>query len=306
MTIKISVIIATRNRADYLRKAIESLVHQTLDTKAYEIIVVDNDSQDETKQVVKEFDSLVSLHYIFESIIGLSKARNTGWKKAQGEYIAFIDDDAIADPEWLERYIEAFDKLGQNVGLIGGRVELILELPKPEWLPSELLAIFSAYHYGDQPVVLSKEQWLSACNLALPRKVLDSAHGFREDLGRTGKKMRAGGEVYLKYQIDEFGLQSVYHPDIIVHHHVPSSRLTKKWFHHAAYWQGKSQAVMLNPSERPLAIGEKLRLSVTKILWILPRFGAMIITTNPARRFKRWFQVIETTGFISGLFYKYS
>jgi glycosyltransferase involved in cell wall biosynthesis len=304
MTIKISVIIATRNRASYLRKVITSLVHQTLDVKKYEIIVVDNDSQDETRQVVGEFDSSINLHYIFEPVVGLSRARNTGWKNAQGEYIAFIDDDATADREWLERYIQAFVEFGQNVGLMGGKVELIWEAPKPDWLSPELLSFLSYYRYGDKPVVLDKEQWLSACNLALPKLVLMVADGFREDLGRKGKILRAGGEAYLRHQINECGLQSIYHPDIIVHHHVTPNKLTKKWFRRAAYWQGRSHAIMLDAFEKPLAFEEKIRLSFTRVLWIAPRVVLMIIATNPANRFRRWFQVIETVGFLSGLFSK--
>jgi glycosyltransferase involved in cell wall biosynthesis len=304
MPIKISVVIATRNRADYLRKALESLAHQTLDPIHYEIIVVDNGSQDETRRVVEKYDTSATLRYIFEPIIGLSRARNTGWKNAQGEIIALIDDDAIASAEWLEKYVLAFEEFGENVGLMGGRIELIWETPKPSWLPSELLGFFSFYRYADKPIILDKEQWLSACNLAFPRRVIQDVGGFREDLGRIGNKLRAGGEAYLRCQVDERGLQTIYHPDIIVHHHVSSNKLTKNWFQRAAYWQGKSHANMLNPSNQPLTFGEKIRLSLARALWIIPRVGVMIVAINPARRFRRWFQVIETIGFLSGLFSK--
>jgi glycosyltransferase involved in cell wall biosynthesis len=304
MTTQISVVVATRNRAGYLRKAIESLVHQSLDPKAYEIIVVDNGSQDETKLVVEEFGSFTNLHYVFEPKVGLSRARNTGWKNAQGEYIALLDDDAIADFGWLEKYLQAFDKFGQNAGLIGGRVELIWEAPKPDWMPSELLGFLSFYHYADIPVVLDKKQWLSACSLAFPRRVIQDVGGFREDLGREGNSLRAGGEEYLRRQIEESHLQSIYYPDAVVHHHVASYRLSKKWFMNAAYWQGRSYATILNPPEKPLQFGEKIKLGFAKILWISPRIIVMIFAANPAGRFRRWFQVIESTGFISGLFFK--
>ena len=106
----------------------------------------------------------------------------------------------------------------------------------------------------------------------------------------------------MRYQIDKLSLQSIYHPDIIVHHHVSSNRLTKKWFRGAAYWAGKSHAILLNPSENPLSFSKKIILSFSKVLWITPRVGAMIIATNQASRFRRWLQLIETVGFISGLF----
>ena len=225
---------------------------------------------------------------------------------ACGEYIAFIDDDAIANPDWLEKIVEAFDQFGKNIGLIGGRVELIWEAPKPVWLPMELLGIFSSYHYSDEPVMLNKEQWLSACNLAIRKQLLSAAHGFREDLGRKGNTMLASEEGYLRNQIDEWNLPSYYHPDIIVHHHVNGGRLTKKWFQNAAYWQGKSQAIMLSPNQRPLMLTKKLRLSIEKFLWIMPRIFLMLFTTNPSGRFRRWFQLIETIGYVTGLFSKSS
>ena len=302
MNIRISVIIATRNRANYLKKVIGSLAHQTVPSMEYEIIVVDNDSHDNTKSVLEEFSYLENLRVIFEPVIGLSKSRNSGWKSAKGEYIAFIDDDAVANPNWLEKYIEAFDQLGDNIGLIGGRVELIWEAPKPDWLPTELLGIFSSYHYSDNPVALKKDQWLSACNLAIRKQLLSAAHGFREDLGRKGSTLLASEESYLRNQIDKWDLLSYYYPDIIVHHHVNVNKLTKKWFQNAAYWQGKSQAIILNPTGQPLKLAEKVKLSVKRALWITPRVFLMLFTTNSANRYRRWFQLIETTGYVVGLF----
>jgi glycosyltransferase involved in cell wall biosynthesis len=301
---RISAIIATRNRATYLRKAIESLGCQTLNPGLYEIIVVDNGSQDNTKQVVEEFAALPNLRYFFEPVPGCSRARNTGWKNAQGEIIAFMDDDAIAHPEWLARYISAFDHYGASAGSIGGKVELIWEAPKPAWLSPRLLGILSVYHYSDEMVVLNQEQWLSICNLAYPSEVLKKANGLREDLGRQGDNLRASAENFLRQQTDDWGLVTVYHPDILVHHHIPSSRLTKKWFKNAAFWQGKSEAIMLYPVGRPSAVKEKLILSIKKIIWIMPRFVLMLVAIDPAERFRRWFQIVEASGFIAGLFSK--
>lgn len=298
MNPQISVIVATRNRAGYLRKAIVSLIRQSLDSKEYEIIVVDNGSQDETKLVIEEFSSADNLHYIFEPVMGLSRARNTGWRNAQGEYIVFMDDDAIADRECLKGYFEFFHEFGHNIGLVGGKVELIWESPRPVWLPSESLGIFSAYHYGNEPIALNKDQWLSACNLAIPKKILSVVNGFREDLGRTGNLLLAGGEIYLRYQIDELGLKVFYHPNIIVHHHVSSNKLTKKWFRNAAFSQGQSEARMLKPLNKSLPFGKRIKLSLSKTFWMVPRFGLMLLAVNPARRFRRMLQVIETTGFI--------
>ena len=98
-----SVVVPTLNRADSLRSAIESLLSQ--DTSLpYEIIVVDNDSSDRTRDVVESFMKKAHgrLRYVFEGVPGLSVARNAGIAAANGEVVAFIDDDAMASPDWLE------------------------------------------------------------------------------------------------------------------------------------------------------------------------------------------------------------
>src|SRR2546430_8014065 len=99
--IKISAIICTFKRPDYLRHALRSLCNQTLSREDYEIIVVDNAVEAEAEQVVREFqDGKINLRYVTEPEVGLSRARNTGLKVAAGRYVAYIDDDARADAQW--------------------------------------------------------------------------------------------------------------------------------------------------------------------------------------------------------------
>ena len=100
---KISVIIVTRNRADELKKCLNSLVRQT--KKSDEVIIVDNNSFDGTSNAVVNFSNLLPIKYIFEPRIGIPIARNTGLKKAKYDIIAFIDDDCIAKEDWIENII---------------------------------------------------------------------------------------------------------------------------------------------------------------------------------------------------------
>ena len=133
MSIRISAIICTLNRAAYLEKAIQSLADQTLPEEQFEIIVVDNGSTDNTKTMVEGFKHLENLRYIYEPIMGLSQARNTGWQNAQGDYVAYLDDDAIACPEWLERIVQAFDTVEPRPGSVGGKVIPVWEAERPAW-----------------------------------------------------------------------------------------------------------------------------------------------------------------------------
>ena len=140
MNIDISAIICTHNRASYLIKAIQSLVNQTLDKSLYEIIIVDNGSTDDTKRIVsEEFASVRNLKYVYEPILGLSQARNTGWKNAKGKYVAYLDDDAIADSQWIEKILLTFNSVKPTHGALGGKVEPIWESPRPRWVSDSML-----------------------------------------------------------------------------------------------------------------------------------------------------------------------
>jgi glycosyltransferase involved in cell wall biosynthesis len=297
MSVQISAIICTRNRADYLRKAVQSLVDQTLSKDLYEIIVVDNGSTDNTGQVVEEFDS-PNLRYIYEPVPGLSKARNTGWQNAQGEYIAFLDDDAVADPHWLERYVSAFRTSEVMPGSIGGRANPIWEIPQPDWLSDRMLTILSVYHWSDEFAPLKDDQWVAGCNIAYPREVLEEIDGFREDLGRIGNRLLSGEESFVRLQLDKRGYASMYHPDIIIGHHVSPGRLQKSWFRRHGYGAGQTEAFMLQ-FEQELPLTKRMMLAAKQIIRIVPRLPLMVFAPDPAQRFRRQYQVIEALGFLS-------
>lgn len=300
MSVRISAVLCTHNRAGYLRKALQSLVDQTLAPWSYEIIVVDNGSQDNTKQVVSEFSNVPNLRYLSEPIIGVSRARNTGWRKAEGVYVAYLDDDAVASPGWLAKFIEVFETFEPSLGAVGGRIEPIWEVPRPDWLSDKLLGFLSVVHWCDVPMILNEQQWLPGCNIAYPRELLQRAGGFREELGRQGTKLQSNEENNLRQQLDSRGFCSLYHPEIVVGHHVAAPRLTKKWFRERAYWQGVSDALMLTPCNG-IRVALRAWLAARRIGWTLPRLLLMLVATKSAARFRRQCQVFETMGYLSGL-----
>ena len=153
MSIRISAIICTHNRARYLRKALQSLAVQTVDSASYEILVIDNASTDETKRVVREEYAAVSnLGYLHEPVLGLARARNTGWTHAKGKYVAYLDDDAIACSNWLEGILEVFGSVTPTPGCVGGKIELIWEAPRPSWLSDEMVPFLSRLDLSESPI----------------------------------------------------------------------------------------------------------------------------------------------------------
>ena len=252
MTIVISAIICTFNRDRYLGKAIQSLVEQTLETELYEIIVVDNHSTDNTKKIVtEEFAHIPNLRYIYEPVLGLSQARNTGWQNAQGEYVAYLDDDAISSPIWLEKIVEVFTQVTPKPGIVGGKIEPIWEVPRPSWLSDRVARSLTILDWSNTPGFLPDNQWLAGANIAYPKHLLKTLNGFDVNLGRKGKKLLSCEESLLNNQLKHKGYQVYYHPEIKVQHHIPASRLVKDWHYQRQYWNGISVSVVNNYKNNP-------------------------------------------------------
>lgn len=117
--ISVSVVIVTFNRADSLRETLTSMVHQ--EHRPDEVIVVDNNSTDHTHEVVQEFVRLLSIRYVCEERRGIPYARNAGIEAATKDIIAFIDDDCVADADWLKHLLAPFIR-DPNIGAVGGGV----------------------------------------------------------------------------------------------------------------------------------------------------------------------------------------
>ncbi len=305
MNVLISAIICTHNRAEYLAKAIQSLVDQRTPEDQYEIIIVDNCSTDSTKEAVEQFSSVNNIRYIYESTLGLSYARNTGWRKARGKYVAYLDDDAIACPTWLDKILEVFETVTPRPGCVGGRVYPIWEGPRPTWLSDWLLHCLPVMDWSDTPHVLDdlRMEWLAGANIAFPTDLLKSLGGFTSELDRVGNSLLSSGDVFLEKQIMKVGYSCFYHPDIAIKHHVFESRLNQSWFTRRYYWQGVSDAVMQILQERPSTL-RRLRLAVSKAV-ILVRSPKsvmkLILPTNNPRRFTEKCFALITLGHIYGL-----
>ena len=245
---KISAVICTYNRAERLRKAIHSFLDQTMPKEEYEIIIVDNFSTDNTKEVVEEFlrskPPTLNSTYILEPSLGLSRARNMGLENAQGEYIAYLDDDATSEKDWLENIVKVFETVSPRPGCVGGKIKPIWGGERPKWLGNDLLGQLAVQDWGDAPFFIGKDEWLAGASIAYPKKVLEDIGGFPVNLGRIGKKLLSMEENYVRELLEEKGYKYYYDPRVIVRHYIPQSRLNKKWFLKRAFWNGVSDALM--------------------------------------------------------------
>lgn len=238
-----SVIVCTHNRAGRLVAALRSAIEQDTDAAAFEIIIVDNASTDDTRDVAARLADRV--RYIQEPRLGLANARNTGWQNANSQIIAYLDDDAIAEPDWLRAILRVFDRPARP-GCAGGPVHPIWEAPRPPWLADELLSALTvlAWPGGAHAITDLDKQWLAGANLAVRRDVLEQVGGFAPGLDRSGARLLSSGDVFLQKQIADLGHVVWYEPDIAVRHTVPASRLTRAWFRERYWAQGLSDAMM--------------------------------------------------------------
>ncbi len=149
MSPRIAAVICTYNRYDVLPKAIGKLTEQTLAAEKYRIMVIDNSPDREYAEKVRsQYQSNSQIEYILEPIPGLSNARNVSAQQCGTEFIAYMDDDAIAFPTWLENVLTAFDLFGEDAAIVGGRVDPIWEVERPSWLDDSLLGYVSAVNWG--------------------------------------------------------------------------------------------------------------------------------------------------------------
>ena len=302
---RITATICTRNRADYLGKALKSLSAQTLPPSDFEVLVVDNASTDRTVTLVNEMKtSLPSLRYIFEGAVGLSRARNAAIREARSPYIAFLDDDAVATSHWLEAILTAFDSVQPAPACVGGRIDPIWEAPRPDWLPDALLGYLTIVNWTAEAVTLDlSSQYVAGANMAFKTDALRSVGGFNSNLGRVGERLLSGEEIHVQRLLAAAGHKLHYEPRAAVRHHVPAARLTRQWFLDRAYAQGLSGAVMLAVMQRPPR-HRRMRMAMHSLVELLlhpKEWAGSWLRAHEAARFASRCEVRRRVGVTWGL-----
>lgn len=241
----ISVVVCTLKRPHYLRKALEGLARQTLAPDRFEVLVIDNGPDAETARVAAEFaDSSVSPRYAIESRRGLSHARNRGWREARGEFVAYLDDDAVPDRAWLENAVSVLGERDEALGMLGGQVIPIWEAERPAWLSDGLLGYLTMVDLGPGRRTVDSLTGIVGANMIVPRRLLEATGGFSIRLGRKGRSLLSNEELYLKRRLADMGYHALYASEVRVEHHVACERLSRRWFLRRLYWQGRSDAMV--------------------------------------------------------------
>lgn len=294
----VSAIICTHNRDRYLGLAIDSLLTQ--DFPAFEIIVVDNASSDRTREVVESRLNDPRLRYIYESEIGLSVARNTGANRAKGDILTYLDDDAIASPQWLRTIYAAYQE-NPRLAIAGGKVTLIWTdgITPPKWLSNGLAGNLGAYDLGDAIVQIDRPGLTPrGLNYSIRKTFLDQIGGFDPNLGRVGKNLLSNEELHMTHLALQTGWEVAYLPDACVAHHVAPERVQRKWFLDRGWWQGISECYREQIAGEA-GIGQFRRGGERLIRGL---YKSLKLAPDPAQRFENLVYSYGQIGYLSKAF----
>lgn len=291
----ISAIICTHNRDTYLGAAIDSLLAQDF-PGSFEIVVVDNASSDRTREVVEARLTNPNLKYVYEPVTGLSVARNTGATTASAEILAYLDDDAVASPQWLRVLLEAYQS-NEKLAIAGGKVTLIWPqgITPPTWLSDELAGNLGYYDLGDSVVYITVPGLTPrGLNYSIRRTFLEAIGGFDTNLGRVGKKLLSNEELHTTELAIKQGWQVAYLPTALVAHNVAPERVKRSWFIERSWWQGISECYREQLSGRS-GLGQLSRGGERMIRGV---YKCLKYFTDPAKRFDNFVYAYGQIGYL--------
>jgi glucosyl-dolichyl phosphate glucuronosyltransferase len=300
-TMSVTVILCTYNRCHSLAEALESLSASVLPTTTeWEVLIVDNNSKDGTRQVAERFceRNPRRFRYIFEPNQGLSIARNTGIREANGEILVFVDDDVIVESSWLFNLTSDL-KSGEWAGS-GGRILIPPGFSPPPWLalegPWRQGAVLCAhFDFGDIPGELKEAPY--GTNMAFRKEMFDRYGDFRTDLGlQPGREIR-NEDTEFGNRLLTGGERLRYVPSAVVYHPVPEERVRKGFIRARWFAVGRSEIRARGP--RPKAWGiprDCFNLPSIALRTFLPQVLKSLRARDPKERFGRQCAAWYTAG----------
>lgn len=229
----VTAVLSTYNRCRLLPRALESILNQDAGEVRYEVIVVDNNSTDQTRQVVEEFLQRrpPGLTYCFEARQGVSHSRNAGIMKARAPIVAFVDDDVCVSKNWIAEIKRTFDQ-HPEVDCIGGPVLPEWEQDPPGWLTSEHWAPVALQDYGKEPLYVDRHNQicLLSANFAFRCEVFDRIGLFAPKLQRVKDGIGSMEDLELLIRFWRAEGVALYTPSLVVLAQIPADRM-KKTYH---------------------------------------------------------------------------
>ncbi len=268
----ISTIICTYNRQEYIVQCLESIVRQTLDKQYFQIVIIDNNSTDQTPQLCKDFVARYPDYdtcYVVETEQGLSAARNRGIKEAKYELVNYTDDDAEMSPDYLKSLLDYCNAHPEIWG-VGGKIIAKYENDeRPTWMSRYLEGTVGATFLGEQIIPYNKGQFPPGNNMTYRKQAFEKYGYFDNDLGPKGNALTRCDEKDIAEALQNNGHTLVYHPQALIYHHVPLTRLTDTY--------QRRQHVGMGISERKRMAKKGIKATIGTALSYTFKLGASIL-----------------------------
>lgn len=291
---RFSFITCTYNRDKYIGQTLQSVCNQTYADNNHEIIVIDNNSSDNTPSICEEFRAKYpnkNFRYFKEMNQGLSFALNRGIKEAQGEYLIFVDDDETIIPEHLERLDNHLRTYPEAV-LCGTPVIPVYEIPEPKWMSRFTQRLIGGYFdQGKEVKILEAKNYPGTGHTIIKKELYERYGNYNTELGRKGTSLIGAEDKDIFNRLKNNNIVCYYLPDIPIYHHIPPNKMTDEFFHKLTYSIGKSERI------RTKAVSEKEfrnRLLSEGIKWgaSVVLFAGYTLGLQPSKGFRllqfRW------------------
>lgn len=228
---KISAVICSYNRARFIIQAVESVFGQDFDKSLYEVVVVDNNSKDETLELLRQYKDAhpdYNFRFLTEHEQGVAHTRTRGAKEAQGAIVAYLDDDSIAQPGWLTQTVAFFDE-NPEVWSTGGKITPYFLTGIPDWYSKYFFGLVGRFDQGPDRKRLTGQRYPCGANMAFRKQVFESIGYFNPALGRSGAGLLANEEKDIYMRILHYGKQVFYLPEVEVLHAVESNKFDEDY-----------------------------------------------------------------------------
>jgi glycosyltransferase involved in cell wall biosynthesis len=259
----LTVVVCTHNRASMLAEMLETLVTQRAAPASFEVLVVDNRSTDATRSVVESFTArLANLRYCYEETVGLSAARNLGWREARGLYVGYTDDDCRLPPQWVQVALRIIEERSPDA--FGGPYTPFYTTSKPAWFRDS----YRSSSLSVEPRFLGRDEFLTGANFFFRRSRLQALGGFDLGLGMSGHRVAWGEDPEIQKRLDALdpAAKRFFHPELSVMHHVAPRRLTLWWTTKAQFAKGRDVYLVTTGGRAPLPGRLSLLLDAAKTM----------------------------------------
>lgn len=270
----LSVIICTYNRAKYIGGLLESIAQNDLSKADYEVVLVDNNCTDNTREICDGFAQAhqdIAFHYCVEPEQGLSAARNKGIREAKGDVLVYVDDDALVD-SWYLRTIAEYLKDNPQIQAVGGPIIPQYETEKPKWMTRYTEELLGGYlYFGNQVRNFPRGRYPGGGNAAYRAVVFERTGLFNTALGRKGDSLMGAEEKDIFDKMDALKMRYIYLPDMILHHLIPPKKLEQDYFDRLTLQIGRSEYQRTKAiSQRKYVVRllkEAVKWGGTMVLW---------------------------------------